>query len=1044
VIGDTRQAWIRNLPVLGVIWLLGAIGDRLWFALDRSVPAWDQADYLSGALNYWKALQTPDWFSSAWWVDLWQLSSKIPPLVYLLTVPLLNIFEPGADQSTLVNLLFNAVLLVSVYSIGTYLFTVPVGLLAAGFCMLMPGLYRLRLEYMIDYPLAAMVMLSFLCLTLWRGEKREGRREKGEGRREKGEGRREKGEGRREKGEGRREKAEGGEEGETERQDLETGEQPLAQTGDDPAGSLESKQTQQIQEAELEPQEPQENPVAAIALQPSPEITLLTPEDQPQLESQTEQDEGHGLLSPPSLLSHSASPPLPPSFPPPLLPYLLSLLSWLRRIFPSLLPWLLAIATGISLGLALMTKQTALLFLLIPLLWVGMETLGQRDCGRLLQWLLAIGCSIPVFYPWYRTNWLLILTSSSRATVDSALAEGDPSLLSLNAWIYYLKTLPGLVSQPLLLVGLIGLFCFWRRSRVSSLWSGQKDYSPKPREYQQQMFAATQRSVVWLLVFWVGGYLLSTLNPNKDPRYVVPFLPVLAVILSYGLTLLPRSWRYFQWGVVGLAAVLMLASLFPLGNAALLGSTHLVYRGPGFPHREVVAEVIRAQPYLQSTLGVLPSTPQLNQHNINYFGLLQNYQVYGRQIGTRRSHVVQDGRSLSWYLSKTGDQGSIRNPEAQTSLGKQIEQTGEFVIQKSWQLPDNSNLNLYRRQLPLVDVQPVREEPENKGTEEQKIDNQETENQENEDLGNALKRYRRGNALAPITLLSPVTLEEISLPEQAPPGQSIPVTYQWVGTWDALRSGLVLLTWRRQQETPETRADRWFHDHGIGMGLLKASPTENPNLSQFQVVERTASLVPASLPAGTYTLDAVYLNRTSGETLPIATPAISLRITPDAAATPAPALDLMTQFRNLAATLPQGTKALDRIFDQIARINQYDPTQDYLNQTRQIMEYRLQQEPKNRIFAYTLALAQVLKRRVDPAIAALQQVTQLDPKNPYAYGYLAFANLYDFRPTAAQTAIDTALQLNPNLPELRGLKAIALLMQGKFQQAWQEGREVRF
>jgi len=31
---------------LGIIWLIGAVGDRIWFALDHSVPAWDQADYL--------------------------------------------------------------------------------------------------------------------------------------------------------------------------------------------------------------------------------------------------------------------------------------------------------------------------------------------------------------------------------------------------------------------------------------------------------------------------------------------------------------------------------------------------------------------------------------------------------------------------------------------------------------------------------------------------------------------------------------------------------------------------------------------------------------------------------------------------------------------------------------------------------------------------------------------------------------------------------------------------------------------------------------
>lgn len=47
----------NSLLILGIIWFLGAVCDRIWFALDRSIPAWDQADYLTGTLNYWQALR---------------------------------------------------------------------------------------------------------------------------------------------------------------------------------------------------------------------------------------------------------------------------------------------------------------------------------------------------------------------------------------------------------------------------------------------------------------------------------------------------------------------------------------------------------------------------------------------------------------------------------------------------------------------------------------------------------------------------------------------------------------------------------------------------------------------------------------------------------------------------------------------------------------------------------------------------------------------------------------------------------------------------
>jgi predicted Zn-dependent protease len=144
----------------------------------------------------------------------------------------------------------------------------------------------------------------------------------------------------------------------------------------------------------------------------------------------------------------------------------------------------------------------------------------------------------------------------------------------------------------------------------------------------------------------------------------------------------------------------------------------------------------------------------------------------------------------------------------------------------------------------------------------------------------------------------------------------------------------------------------------------------------------------------------------------------------------------LTQFRRIAATLPQGTPALEPLFDQIGRINLYDPIQDYLFQVQQSLEYRLQQEPLNRDWAYGLALSRALKKQVNRAIAALEQVVEIDSQNPYAYAYLAFVHLYNWHPKIAQTTLQPALILNPRLPELQALNGAAALMQGNFVQAW--------
>ena len=197
-------------------------------------------------------------------------------------------------------------------------------------------------------------------------------------------------------------------------------------------------------------------------------------------------------------------------------------------------------------------------------------------------------------------------------------------------------------------------------------------------------------------------------------------------------------------------------------------------------------------------------------------------------------------------------------------------------------------------------------------------------------------------------------------------------------------------------------------------------------------------MLPLAVPAGIYTLEATYLNRKTGETYPISTPPVTLKIDPTAAVTPAPELDLLTQLRTLAATLPQGTKALDRVFAEVGRINQYDPIQDYLVQTQLAMEYRLQQEAQNLDWAYTLALVNVLQQDAEGAIAAFERVIQLDAQNPYDYAYLAFVHLYNWNGADAQAALQPALTLKPNLPELQVLNGVAALMQGNLFKAWHE------
>ena len=836
----------QGLIILAIIWLAVVICDRVWFFLDNSVPAWDQADYLNGALNYWHALQNPQWFDGDWWRSFWLLSNKIPPLHYILTTPFINIWGTSADAASLVMIFYNALLLISVYGLGVTLFDVNIGLWTAGLCQVLPGLYYYRLEFLLDYPLTAIVTFSFYLLTLWKVSQKKS--------------------------------------------------------------------------------------------------------------------------------------------------------------------WVIAIAFGFSLGLSLLLKQTALFFLFIPIIWVLFACLKDRQWLRVTQLITAFFASIIIFYPWYRTNWLLILTSGKRATLDSAIAEGDPALNSLNAWTYYGKILPYLLSWHILIIPLVGFLIYLIYRFIL-----QSTYRP--------IAPSTHRliNLKWLTIYLLGGYLLSSLNINKDARYILPLLPILSLILAIALLSWRGRWqKLIRWGTIGLSIILMFLNIFPLGlnfitNTLSPRVKHYPYLGTKYPNAEVIQEIIKTSTYLRSTLGVLPSTPAINQHNFSFYGGQNNFQVVGRQVGVRLKEVAQDAQSIDWFLTKTGDQGSI--PEAQQVITKLVETSEDFKLQKNWQLPDNSVLKLYHRRQPLVVVE--------------KLENSVLQSQENK-------------------IKEKIELSEITLPKIVPPGIAIPITYKWLGTWEQLQQGIVLLTWQLDEGLSQSASENnkvqnfnWLHDHGIGMGMLDDSKNDCEQIKQamFQVTETTAMLTPQNIIPGNYKLTATYLNRQTKETYPISIPNIKITIEPTAPEIPAPELDLVTQLRSISPDMERGISGLEPIFAQTARINQYDGKQDYLQQTELALSYRLKQKNitlQQRLdWTYAVGLSQVLQQDVTGAIASFKSLTKLNSNNPYNYAYLAFVYLYDWKSRLASKELNTALEINPDIPEIKTLSGVAAIMQGNLVKAWQ-------
>ncbi|MEO0409698.1 MAG: glycosyltransferase family 39 protein, partial [Cyanobacteria bacterium P01_A01_bin.135] len=555
--------------------------------------------------------------------------------------------------------------------------------------------------------------------------------------------------------------------------------------------------------------------------------------------------------------------------------------------------WGWAIAFGACLGLAFLAKQTALLFFAVPVGWLVAARLWRRQWGQVGQLAAAGGVALLLLLPWSTTNWFFQVSAAFSANTRSAAIEGDPSVATVAGWLFYWQRLPQMVSWPLLALPLAGLILAVGRGKVK---------------------AQEQRALGWLGLFLGGSYLIWTAIANKDVRYVMPWLPVLAIVLAYGLWHLPRGLR---WGTAALGLGLMLANLFGglLGGnwqlASLLspGAAHSPYLGAPYPHAEIIAEMVAQQPYQVMTLGVLPSTPQVNQHSLTYFGNREDFRVYARRAGKSQEHLAQDRSAFNWFLSVTRPQLSYHSQKArrrQVQMAQGLKP--EFRRQRRWTLPDGSRLDLWRRRQMPVQVQPID------------------------------------------TPVSTVELAALQLPTQAIAGMPTPVTYRWRGPWRDLHDGVVLLSWQQGD------ADAWLHDHSIGLGQLHPQPIQSNQTvlaatdidpeQTFEVVEQIAMLPPAG-SQGAYRLSATYLNRVTGETYALPLPEQRLRVT-SAALEQEPLLsdlDAVSQLRLLAQALPQGPDALGPVFDQVGRLSLYDPTQRYLADAEVSLTHRLAQFP---------------------------------------------------------------------------------------------------
>jgi 4-amino-4-deoxy-L-arabinose transferase-like glycosyltransferase len=344
--------------------------------------------------------------------------------------------------------------------------------------------------------------------------------------------------------------------------------------------------------------------------------------------------------------------------------------------------WPQAIQAGLAIAAALLVKQSALLVLAAPALWC----LGRswNEPRRLRQALTALALVLALLLPWLHHNWISTLGGTNRAVVASGAAEGDPGSLDPRSLLWYPRLWPQQLGIVPLLAGISGwVLLAWPLRRI--------------RE------ALGRAGWPWLLGCCLSGWLLTSLSPNKDPRYIAPVLPLLVLLLTRGWWAIgewvhDRCGRGWAGGLLG--AGLLVSTCSTVGSR--LGA---IKHEPGSPAAAAIATLRREVGDQPTTLVMVASRASLNEQTLTFLGRSRGGRILARQLGReRRDHALALDQAR-WWLLASGDQGSQR--AASRALSRRVRSDGRFEPVQSWPWDRGRRIELWRRRASAPAPEPL-------------------------------------------------------------------------------------------------------------------------------------------------------------------------------------------------------------------------------------------------------------------------------------------------------------------------------------------------
>lgn len=331
------------------------------------------------------------------------------------------------------------------------------------------------------------------------------------------------------------------------------------------------------------------------------------------------------------------------------------------------------VVTGLLLGLGMLTKPPFLVYV-AP---AGLLILAGTRSGRAWRHaVLAALVAVLVALPWYGPRALGLWTQIQNRSFKQAQESGFPEALSPASLAYYPLSFPvhfGLVAVLLLLLGLV----------------------------------VAMRRRCWFVLAGLAPFLGFLLLQNKQVRYVLPLLPMAAVVGGLGFAALPRRVR---WGA-GLAVALaggfqVISTPFAVpATAGLRPAESAPPSGADWQHRAILGRVVRDSAGQPRTVSVMPNHPYFSAANFRYYALRD-----GLALRIARAWDAEPV-GVEYMILKTGDLGPAFSVDKAQRIAERVANDAwlarVFPVIGEFPLPDGSTATVRARRLATdLDVTP--------------------------------------------------------------------------------------------------------------------------------------------------------------------------------------------------------------------------------------------------------------------------------------------------------------------------------------------------